>query len=398
MLDITTPDFVCKSIMYNYLEKIDESNNDFLNWLNKINDMTIFTEAETNGELDWFIKWKNDKTTQFKNNINILDSYTKNNISQDINWIKQNNEILTNNTKYPVKQDFKITQCPDYIKAMQRINDNLGNSVNSIDITKVIIDDKQDNLWLKQTLIKDYRPTNIKENFSAASKNYYMGADHMTNMNYQQIQNNLQAMTQFCIGFNSLSTQMKTQANLILNFINKDPSTGLSTNNTNAATNAVNNKPNGMASTNPNANVNASYTFEDMIGEYGLLIEEITPNSLNAQQIQTSNPVPTTNNSNTSGNLKISTPKKNSINDNQLQPPQNNIEQEPQKQDGTQETRLTISRKQQIAGNILIDAMNGKMTASIKIFKQIINILKTHVESYNGSQVPKQQTINKGGK
>lgn len=359
-----------------------------------INDSSIiFTEGTT--EQTWYIKWKLNVISNMKSNFEKFKKFANSQIKQNKEWLKENKTLLTVPTKYPmkvntIKSDKKLF---NFNSALSRISKPVSSTLTGLDLNTVETGNEtndtqnqqqtnnntnETNIALKQRIIPRYSGS---DSFIQAAKEYYSCPYKKHAPNLQQMNTLIQSSYKFCSTYNSMISSLSQDLNIIISFIEKDPTTGMQQPNNPRSDldkiKAANNT--GMASSNPNANlrgVNASMDYESFMNTY--FHEDMVKNVNTTQTTnttQSANPVP----------------QAQMVNNTQQQPIQNNNQQQQNQQNnpnnnatGSDNTSLNTKRKQ-IVVDIYKDAFNAKMSAVGLIYQSMLLLMRKHVASYKGS-------------
>ena len=352
----------------------------------------IFTEGTT--EQTWYIKWKMTVISNMKSNFEKFKKFANGQIKQNKEWLKENKELLTVPTKYPMKVNtLKADKKTfNFNSALSRLSKPVSSTLTGLDLNSVETGNEnngqqqqntnqnEQNITLKQRIIPRYSGS---DSFIQAAKEYYSCPYKKHAPNLQQMNTLMQSSYKFCSTYNSMVSSLSQDLNTIISFIEKDPTTGMQQPNNPRSDldkiKAANNT--GMASSNPNANlrgVNASMDYESFMNTY--FHEDMVKNVNTTQTTnttQSANPVP----------------QAQMVNNTQQQPIQNNNNQQQQQTQqnnsnntttGSDNTSLNTKRKQ-IVVDIYKDAFNAKMSAVGLIYQSMLLLMRKHVASYKGS-------------
>ena len=355
-----------------------------------INDSSlIFTEGTT--EQTWYIKWKMTVISNMKSNFEKFKKFANGQIKQNKEWLKENKELLTVPTKYPMKVNtLKADKKTfNFNSALSRLSKPVSSTLTGLDLNSVEtgnenngqqqqnINQNEQNITLKQRIIPRYSGS---DSFIQAAKEYYSCPYKKHAPNLQQMNSLIQSAYKFCSTYNSMISSLSQDLNTIIAFIEKDPTTGIQQPNNPRSDldkiKAANNT--GMASSNPNANlrgVNASMDYTTFMDTYFNEDNNTVQNVPTTNTTQSAGPVPQAQRVN-----DTQTQNNNQSNDNNQQQQHNNNSDSK----GSDNTSLNTKRKQ-IVVDIYKDAFNAKMSAVGLIYQSMLLLMRKHVASYKGS-------------
>lgn len=355
-----------------------------------INDSSlIFTEGTT--EQTWYIKWKMTVISNMKSNFEKFKKFANGQIKQNKEWLKENKELLTVPTKYPMKVNtLKADKKTfNFNSALSRLSKPVSSTLTGLDLNSVETGNEnngqqqqntnqnEQNITLKQRIIPRYSGS---DSFIQAAKEYYSCPYKKHAPNLQQMNSLIQSAYKFCSTYNSMISSLSQDLNTIISFIEKDPTTGMQQPNNPRSDldkiKATNNT--GMASSNPNANlrgVNASMDYTTFMDTYFNEDNNTVQNVPTTNTTQSAGPVPQAQRVN-----DTQTQNNNQLNNNNQQQ-QNNTNSGGKASDNTS---LNTKRKQ-IVVDIYKDAFNAKMSAVGLIYQSMLLLMRKHVASYKGS-------------
>ena len=370
---------ISESYEYDAILDMVQENRDMLLWMyeNGYISQEYFEEAENSGN----DQWRLDNITAIKANLKKFKDYANNQGKQNNEWLIQNRDYIIDQQKYPVKSGANIQNAPTYTTAFARIKKPLSSNISGIDIKRVtILDTKannlqgdakkqadyKNNLWLKKMLVTDY---NGQGPFDKFARDYYYGIDKKVNLQSQDIQQLLPKAYNFCTTYNALIKSLETDANGIINYINKNPITGNQEPTLSQAQLAANknasdvNKSNtqGMATKPVNADTDYSLFrstyFRDLLSE-----DDQTKTSTSTPKMSFSS-----NSSNGDNNQDGSNQPQN----------QNKPKQDPE------DSETVVYNKKKLVCDILKQALNAKMTAAGMLYRDLFYYMQSHVNSYS---------------
>lgn len=342
---------------------IAEMTLDFRHWLV---DNGYLLEAATDSNKD-YMQWKVNKSNAVKNNVARVIQYATQQAAKNNMFLERNREIILNSKRFPVKPGNDLKNAPNYMMALQRISAPVSATIGSLNLAKVDAENgPQSNGALKQTLIHSYR----EGDFVQFAKAYYYGADNKRiNMDTNQVTSLLQTAFQYCYQYPARMRGVQTDAQGIISYINKDPSTGqvdaatqsdLSALRATQMQNAAQNM--NRASTNPYRNagqVNADTNYELFFGDHFKDLEPLDEADVTKPENS-----------------------KTTVNDKQTATTAKNTSQSPN--GAPVDTKALVSAKHKTACEIIEDCFNAKITAMGMLYRDFIFILRNHVASYKG--------------
>lgn len=386
---------ISESCEYDAILDMVQENRDMLLWMyeNGYISQEYFEEAENSGN----DQWRLDNITAIKANLKKFKDYANNQGKQNNEWLIQNRDYIIDQQKYPVKSGANIQNAPTYTTAFARIKKPLSSNISGIDIKRVtILDTKannlqgdakkqadyKNNLWFKKMLVTDY---NGQGPFDKFARDYYYGIDKKVNLQSQDIQQLLPKAYNFCTTYNALIKSLETDANGIINYINKNPITGNQEPTLSQAQLAANknasdvNKSNtqGMATKPVNADTDYSLFrstyFKDLLSE-----DDQTKTSTATPKMSFSS-----NSSNGDNNQDGSNQPQN----------QNKPKQDPE------DSETVVYNKKKLVCDILKQALNAKMTAAGMLYRDLFSYMQSHVNSYSkkanqNNQKQQQEKLN----
>lgn len=391
-------------------------NEEFKQWLIENGYVTLSEETQSQG----YLKWKQATATGMKATLDKFLSYSNKQINKNRQFLEQNKEIILNSKKYPVQGNTVIQNAPVYDQALQRISRPVSNGLIGINLEKVEITGEQENqvsmgeaqeqqqaqggtvsqatansqqttteaenLWLKKMLVPGYSG---KVSFVEGAKAYFYGSDSRVNMNIKAVQQLLPKAYQYCYNYNRNAHSTQTDLNGIISFINKDPLTNQQQTQAATAQQAQQaGQNNGMASTNPVANtaVNAAVEAEYFFNRYGLQeVDQATVSTVNrpiapARSVNTSQQTNQTQQAYTQNRVDTTTNQQGQ--NTKQQDDANTKKKEKTKEKQAKSQAQLLAKKKQVAVELVRDAFNAKLTAMGLVYRDFINIMTNHVNSY----------------
>lgn len=372
-----------------------ELNESFTEWLfdnGYYYDELLESRSESS---QWYLNFKNKVTNSLKNSLAQMKQHAMSQLNSDGKWLEQYKNIILNQKQYPVKPNVNMNNVTNYQAALQRIARPISTALNGIDLNKIDTDNKNNtNGWLKHYLIPTYTNQN---NFTQYAKAYFYGGEgKKVNLKPQQVGKLLQSAYQFCSNYISRIQNCETELQAIVNYVNRDPSTGQIQQATqadlnkiqaaqyNKSSNSNNRNPlTNIASTNPNANVgvtnnikrlNADTNIDIFMNDYfsDILNEDQPTNNMNTTQ-QPSNNTPLYNKNAVSAN----THQNSSLVSNKAKQNPNGA---------PVDSRALAYKKKQVVCDIVKDCFNAKLAAIGMLYRDFIYMQRLHVASYKGSK------------
>lgn len=407
---------IIDGIIQEAMMNIAIQNEEFKQWLIENGYVTLSEETQSQG----YLKWKQATATGMKATLDKFLSYSNKQINKNRQFLEQNKEMILNSKKYPVQGSTVIQNAPVYDQALQRISRPVSNGLIGINLEKVEITGEQenqvsmgeaqvqqqaqggtvsqatansqqttteaDNLWLKKMLVPGYSG---KVSFTEGAKAYFYGSDSRVNMNIKAVQQLLPKAYQYCYNYNRNAHSTQTDLNGIISFINKDPLTNQQQTQAATAQQAQQaGQTNGMASTNPTANtaVNAAVEAEYFFNRYGLQeVDQATVSTVNrpiapARSVNNSQQTNQTQQAYTQNRVDTTTNQQGQ--NTKQQDDANTKKNEKAKEKQAKSQAQLLAKKKQAAVELVRDAFNAKLTAMGLVYRDFINIMTNHVNSY----------------
>lgn len=407
---------IIDGIIQEAMMNIAMQNEEFKQWLIENGYVTLSEETQSQG----YLKWKQATATGMKATLDKFLAYSNKQINKNRQFLEQNKEMILNSKKYPVQGNTVIQNAPVYDQALQRISRPVSNGLIGINLEKVEITGEQENqvsmgeaqvqqqaqggtvsqatansqqttteaenLWLKKMLVPGYSG---KVSFTEGAKAYFYGSDSRVNMNIKAVQQLLPTAYQYCYNYNRNAHSTQTDLNGIISFINKDPLTNQQQTQAATAQQAQQaGQTNGMASTNPTANtaVNAAVEAEYFFNRYGLQeVDQATVSTINrpiapARSVNTSQQTNQTQQAYTQNRVDTTTNQQGQ--NTKQQDDANTKKNEKAKEKQAKSQAQLLAKKKQAAVELVRDTFNAKLTAMGLVYRDFINIMTNHVNSY----------------
>lgn len=359
-----TINLLYNDMKYQYQLDLLEQKRDFMLFLieNGMNNQTSINEVVS----QWYSTWKasliqniNTTTTQYKN-------FSFSQINKYEQWLKNNKSVILETKKYPVKVGANAKRFPNIQSALSRLSSPILKNINGLDLNRIQIGDKNNQLWLKKYLIPQY---DGKSSFPKFVKEYYSGGDNKSTLNRKDTELLLKFAYQFCSDYGSTVNMIIQDANSIIAYINKDPITNQQLPPQSQAQQQLERKQqqgNIIASTNPYKNAN-------MVKEAYSANTSPTPNTVN--------------NTDTSNQINMITNKNNNLKTNLKKTPYMNTKQnQPYKKPNTDKINSDLMNKHKIVCETIKDVYNAKASAVALLYRDFMVVMQVHVSSYTNRQ------------
>ena len=346
-------------------------------------------QVNTSANASWYIKWKSDTVTTFRNSFAKARQYAQKMHDKYTEWLKKNREFF-DTAKYGVPAGCTVSHAPDYRQAIFRIKEPIANALNGIALDKISVGDdprKSDgnnpnNRWFMKFLIKDYNGAG--NDFTKYAQEYYNGQDNTNTINTHDMRLYIPIMYNYCLNYMTTIAALEQQMNIIISWINLDP-VSREQGNSNTAQQQYNamvqKQNNGIASTNPQQNV--VHANAQIFQEFNTV-----------PQGSIGKPVSNVKTANTNSFMAKGANKGSSMGIKQFKPQQQ--QQQKSLQPGNQ--KQLIMKKKQVAVNIVKDCFAAKVTAAGRVYRDFISTLQTyiygvqqHIERQNNQKKAKKK-------
>ena len=388
---------------------LEDINLDFYDWL-KENEYSNISEELFQEMINInTTQWRASMMTLIKGNLDKFKNYSNQQIQKNAGWLQQYRDYILNRQTYPVQPTMHINSAPNYVEALQRVGKPISSNLSSIDLDRIETDSKdlnkdgkmsssekqvgnKANLFVKKMFINTYDGS---QPYDTYAKMYYYGKDKQIDLRARDIQELLPRAFQYVSNYNAMIRAMEVDANGIISYLNKNPVTGnqdktitqsdLAMMQNQQAANRANRA--GMAST--NASVNADTDYQAFMKYFfsDILDEAITTasNSGSAGTVGNTQTADTT----ASAKGSSSTFTRPKIQQGEIQndnkASSRNDDQDKQSNDAE------LYKKKKVVCDIVRDAYNAKITACGMLYRDMMYIMKTHVQTYLKAQQKKER-------
>lgn len=298
-----------------------------------------------------YIKWKVNALAFMQSNMAKFKMYLQTQANTYNPLLSKYREVIQNNQLYPSKRSMKNTV--DYKQTIARLNRPITNGLQGLNLDRIDIskEGKKNNLWLYKQFVPIYDGS---KTFVSIAKKYFSGEDTKITLSKEGVNELLDLAWSYCINTQSILKALESEARSIFNYVNNNPINGQQEIETQATVNQQQQQQN-------NNNVNASY--EAFARYYFNEVDNTpsAPNTTNTIQSQVSNTVRAINNKTS---MKSNNPK-------DLLDKKNNNKAK----DNTAETY----KRKIIVCKILIQCFNAKMTGYGIVYKELMDIMKSHI-------------------